>query len=392
MPFALYMLALAVFVMGTSEFMLAGLLPAIATELDVPVGTAGLLTSAFAAGMIIGAPLMAAFARRWPPRLTLIVCLLVFAGSHVIGAMTPVFSILLITRVLSAFANAGFLAVALSTATTLVAADQKGRALSILLSGTTIATVAGVPAGALLGTALGWRATFWAITVLCLPAILGVLRGITNTAGQTEAGASSPRLRAELSQLATPRLILAMALGALINGGTFAAFTFLAPVVTETAGLAEGWVSVALVMFGIGSFLGVTIAGRLSDQRPGMVLAAGGPLLLAGWIVMALAASHPVALMALVLVQGFLSFGVGSTVITRVLYAASGAPTMSGSYATAALNIGAAAGPVLGALGLASGLGLLAPVWVASALTAVALVIILLAGRALTKTDAEVNR
>lgn len=124
MPFALYMLALAVFVMGTSEFMLAGLLPAIATELDVSVGTAGLLTSAFAVGMVVGAPVMAAFARRWPPRLTLIVCLLVFAGSHVIGAMTPVFSLLLITRVLSALANAGFLAVALSTATTLVPAPE----------------------------------------------------------------------------------------------------------------------------------------------------------------------------------------------------------------------------------------------------------------------------
>ena len=163
------MLALAVFVMGTSEFMLAGLLPAIATELDVSVGTAGLLTSAFAVGMVVGAPVMAAFARRWPPRLTLIVCLLVFAGSHVIGAMTPVFSLLLITRVLSALANAGFLAVALSTATTLVPANQKGRALSILLSGTTIATVVGVPAGALLGTALGWRTTFWAIAILCIP-------------------------------------------------------------------------------------------------------------------------------------------------------------------------------------------------------------------------------
>ncbi|PYA09540.1 MFS transporter, partial [Serratia marcescens] len=174
---------------------------------------------------------------------------------------------------LSALANAGFLAVALSTATTLVPANQKGRALSILLSGTTITTVVGVPAGALLGTALGWRTTFWAIAILCIPAAVGVIRGVTNNVGRSETSATSPRLRVELSQLATPRLILAMALGALINGGTFAAFTFLAPIVTETAGLAEAWVSVALVMFGIGSFLGVTIAGRLSDQRPGLVLA-----------------------------------------------------------------------------------------------------------------------
>ena len=375
MPFALYLLALAVFVMGTSEFMLAGLLPAIATELDVSVGTAGLLTSAFAVGMVIGAPTMAAFARRWPPRLTLLICLLVFAGSHVLGAMTPVFSLLLITRVLSAFANAGFLAVALTTATTLVSSNQKGRALSILLSGTTIATVAGVPLGALLGSALGWRTTFWAIANLCIPAAFGIVRGIPRNAGRSSASVASPKLRAELSQLATPRLALAMTLGALINGGTFAAFTFLAPIVTETAGLADGWVSVALVMFGIGSLLGVTLAGRLSDTRPGVVLAVGGPALLAGWIAMALVASNPAALFAFVCLQGFLSFGVGSTLITRVLYAASGAPTMGGSYATIALNLGAAAGPALGAVGLTTGLGLLAPVWIAAALTALALAI-----------------
>ncbi|MGP9784214.1 Cmx/CmrA family chloramphenicol efflux MFS transporter, partial [Glutamicibacter sp. AOP12-B1-11] len=340
MPFALYLLALAVFVMGTSEFMLAGLLPAIATELDVPLGTAGLLTSAFALGMVIGAPVMAAFARRWPPRLTLLLCLLLFAASHVIGAITALFSILLIARVLGALANAGFLAVALSAAGTLVPENQKGRALSILLAGTTLATIAGVPAGALLGTAMGWRTTFWAIAVLCIPAAIGILRGLGPTAGQPADASGAPRLRVELGELATPRLILALGLGALVNGGTFAAFTFLAPVVTEHAQLAEGWIPVALVIFGGGSFLGVTLAGRLADRHSGAVLAFGGPLLLAGWVALALSASHPGALIILLFVQGALSFGVGSTLITQVLYAASGAPTMGGSYATAALNIG----------------------------------------------------
>ena len=378
MPFALYMLALAVFVMGTSEFMLAGLLPAIATDLDVTVGTAGLLTSAFAIGMVIGAPLMAAFARRWPPRAALLVCLLLFAACHVIAAVTPVFSLLLAARVLSALANAGFLAVALATATTLVPEDRKGRALAILLSGTTIATVAGVPAGALLGAAAGWRATFWAISLLCVPAAIGILRGVADRRSRADASTGSPSLRAELGQLRAYRLLLAMALGALVNGGTFAAFTFLAPVVTDTAGLTEAWISVVLVMFGVGSFLGVTLAGRLSDNSPGLVLAIGGPLLLLGWIALALVASVPALLVVLVLFQGMLSFGVGSTLIARVLYAASGAPTMGGSYATAALNIGAAAGPVLGALGLATGVGELAPVWVAAGLTALTLTVMLL--------------
>lgn len=381
MPFALYLLAQAVFVMGTSEFMLAGLLPAIAADLAVSVGTAGLLTSAFAVGMVVGAPAMAAFARRWPARLTLSVCLCVFAGCHVLGAVTSEFPLLLITRVLSALANAGFLAVALSAATALVPADQKGRALSILLSGTTIATVAGVPAGALLGSALGWRATFWAIAILCIPAVIGVVRGVPAGGEQAAPSAVSPSLRAELCQLGSPRLVRALLLATLVNGGTFTAFTFLAPVVTETAGLAEWWVSVALVLFGAGSFLGVTVAGRMSDQHPGLVLSAGGPLLLIAWVALICGAAFPVALLALLFVLGMLSFGVGSTLITRVLYEASAAPTMGGSYATAALNLGAAAGPVLGALGLATGLGVLAPVWVASALTAVALTVMMLSRR-----------
>ncbi len=377
MPHTLYLLALAVFVMGTSEFMLAGLLPAISAELDVTLGAAGLLTSAFAVGMIVGAPAMAAFARRWPPRLALILCLLVFAVAHVIGAITPSFDVLLLTRVVSAVANAGFLAVALTTATALVPSDRKGRALSILLSGTTVATVAGVPAGALLGTAMGWRATFWAIAALGVLALLGLARGISHDrsdAGHT--GTASPPLGAELRILATPRLLLTMVVGALINGGTFAAFTFLAPVVTGVAGLGDAWVSGALVLFGAGSFLGVTGAGHLSDRRPGVVLAVGGPLLLASWIVASAVASHPVALLASVFVQGVLSFGVGSTVIARVLYAASGAPTMGGSYATAALNTGAALGPVLGALALADGARPLAPFSVAAALTASALLLL----------------
>nr|WP_083884462.1 Cmx/CmrA family chloramphenicol efflux MFS transporter [Nocardia higoensis] len=393
MPFALYMLALAVFVMGTSEFMLAGLLPAIASDLDVSVGTAGLLTSAFAIGMVVGAPAMAASARHWPPRLTLLVCLLAFASCHVVAGVTPAFTVLFISRVVAALANAGFLAVALSTSTTLVPEDRKGRALAILLSGTTIAMVAGVPAGALLGTALGWRATFWAIALLCIPAALGILQGVPNqSAGAATGNGPAPGIASELRQLRSSRLLLAMSLGALINGGTFAAFTFLAPIVTRYAGLSDGWISVVLVVFGLGSFLGVTIAGRMSDQRPGLVIAVGGPLLSAGWVALASFGSHPALLIVLVLAQGVLAFGVGSTLITRVLYAATGAPTMGGSYATAALNLGAAAGPALGAAGIAAGLGGPAPVWVAAAMTTAALGVALLSGRMLTCDAMEVTR
>ncbi|MDQ4111118.1 MAG: MFS transporter [Actinomycetota bacterium] len=371
MPLALYLLALAVFAMGTSEFMLAGLVPDIAADLDVSIGTAGLLTSAFAVGMVLGAPAMAAFARRWSARATLLGCLALFAACHVVAAITPSFAVLFATRVVAAVANAGFLAVALSTATGLVASDQKGRALAVLLSGTTLATVAGVPAGALLGTALGWRATFWAVALLCVPAAIGIANGVRSRTREAPDG-PGPSLVSELAELRAPRLLVAMLLGALVNGGTFAAFTFLAPIVTGTAGLEEVWVSLALVLFGAGSFVGVAAAGRLSDRHPRLTIGVASPALLLGWLSMALLADRPVALLVLGFVQGALAFAVGSSLIARVLYAASAAPTMGGSYATVALNIGAVAGPAIGAATL-SAHGGLGPVWVAAALTGVAL-------------------
>ncbi|MFI8484116.1 Cmx/CmrA family chloramphenicol efflux MFS transporter [Streptomyces rubrogriseus] len=373
MPLPLYLLAVAVCAMGTSEFMLAGLVPDIASDLGITVGTAGTLTSAFATGMVVGAPLVAALARTWPRRSSLLGFILAFAAAHVVGAGTTSFPVLVACRVVAALANAGFLAVALTTAAALVPADRKGRALAVLLSGTTVATVAGVPGGALLGTWLGWRATFWAVAVCCLPAALGVRKGIP--AGRATAAAGGPPLRAELARLKTPRLLLAMLLGALVNAATFASFTFLAPVVTDTAGLGELWISVALVLFGAGSFVGVTVAGRLSDRRPAQVLAVGGPMLLVGWPALAVLADRPVALLILVFVQGALSFALGSTLITRVLYEAAGAPTMAGAYATAALNVGAAVGPLVAATTLGHTTGNLGPLWASGLLVAVALLV-----------------
>lgn len=375
MPFSLYPLAVAVFAMGTSEFMLAGLVPDIAADLGVSIGSAGLLTSAFAVGMVVGAPSMAALTRRWRARVSLSAFLLTFALVHVLGAVTTSFGVLLVTRLVAAVANAGFLAVALSTAAALVPAGRQGRGLAVLLAGTTLATIAGVPGGAVLGTMLGWRATFWAIALLCLPAVVGIATALPAGAGRAGSPVAGASLRDELAQLGRKRLALAMLLAALVNAGTFATFTFLAPIVTESAGLGRLWVSVVLLLLGFGSFIGVTVAGRLSDTRPGIVIGAGGPALLAGWAALALLSSQPVALLPLAFVQGALSFAVGSTLITRVLYEASAAPTMGGAYATAALNVGAAGGPVAAAAALGIHANVVAPVWVSSVMVALALLI-----------------
>ncbi|MFD6340487.1 Cmx/CmrA family chloramphenicol efflux MFS transporter [Streptomyces sp. NPDC088551] len=369
MPFALYLLGLAVFAMGTSEFMLSGLGPDIAHDLGVSIPAAGSLTSAFAVGMVIGAPLMAMLALRWSRRHALLVFLLTFLAVHVVGAVTTSYGVLLVTRIVGALANAGFLAVALVTATGMVEPNAKGRATSALLGGVTIACVAGVPGGALLGQLWGWRAAFWAVAIVSVPAVVAILRAVPS-GGAGSAGTSA---RQELRALREPRLLVTLLLGALVNGATFCTFTYLAPLLTEVAGLGSGWVPALLALFGLGSFAGVTISGRLADVRPVPLLVAGGVALLVGWAVFALTAGNPVAAGAFVFVQGTLSFAVGATLISRVLYAAAGAPTLAGGLATAAFNVGGAVGPWAGGVAIGAGLGFRAPLWVSALLVALAL-------------------
>ncbi|AJP03970.1 chemotaxis protein [Streptomyces cyaneogriseus subsp. noncyanogenus] len=369
MPFALVLLGLAVFAQGTSEFMLSGLIPDIARDLGVSVPAAGALTSAFAVGMVVGAPLMAGLGRRWSRRGALLAFLLAFLAVHVAGALTDSFAVLLATRVIGALANAGFLAVALVTAAAMVPPDAKGRATSMLLGGVTLACVVGVPAGALLGQWWGWRAAFWAVVLLSVPAVVAVARSVPGGAADTAPGP----LRGELRSLRGPRLQVTLLMGALVNGATFCTFTYLAPLTTEIAGLDGRWVPGVLALFGAGSLAGVSLGGRFADRRPGPVLVAGGAALCAGWGLFALGAGEPVLLLALVLVQGALSFGVGSTLISQALYAASGAPTLAGGFATAAFNVGAALGPWLGGMAIGAGFGYRSPLWVSAGLVAAAL-------------------
>ncbi|PRX98921.1 Cmx/CmrA family chloramphenicol efflux MFS transporter [Allonocardiopsis opalescens] len=369
MPFALYMLALAIFAQGTSEFMLAGLGPDIAEDLNVSIPAAGWLTSAFAVGMVVGAPLMAAVAARWPRRRALLAFLIVFLLVHVVGALTTDFTVLLVTRVVAALANAGFLAVALAAATAMVAPDAKGRATGVLLGGTTLACVAGVPGGAALGELWGWRAAFWAVALVSVPAVVAILRSVP----AAPPGAPSAGARRELRVLRRPRLLVALLLGALVNGATFCSFTYLVPLLTEVSGFGSAWVPALLALFGIGAFAGVSVGGRLADTRAVPVLAVGGPVLLAGWALFALGAGVPVAAAVLVCVQGALSFALGSALIARALYGAAGAPTMAGGFATAALNVGAAVGPWAGGAAIEAGLGFRSPLWVSALLVAAAL-------------------
>ena len=384
MPAVVYLLALAVFAQGTSEFMLAGLVPRIAAGLSVSVPAAGSLTSAYAVGMIVGAPAMALLSRRWSPRGALLGFLTAFLLAHVVAATTDSYAVLVGTRVLAALANAGFLAVALAAAAALAGPRATGRATSVLLGGVTVACVAGVPGGALLGQLWGWRAPFWAVALACVPALLAIARAVPHQ-GADRAPTVTVSARAELAVLRRPRLRLILLLGALVNGATFGAFTYLAPVVTDVAELGDGWVPPVLALFGLGAFAGVTIGGRLAD-RPALrrALAMLTTALLAGWVLVALLAHVPAVVVPAAAVLGALSFAVGSALIARSLAEATGAPRLAGAYATAAMNVGAAAGPWLAGAALATDAGYHAPFWVSAALVAAAIVTAAL-GRRITR-------
>ncbi len=223
---------------------------------------------------------MAGLGRRWSRRGALLGFLGAFLVVHVVGAVTDSFGVLLATRVVGALANAGVLAVALVAAADMVEPGAKGRATSRLLGGVTLACVIGVPAGALLGQLWGWRSAFWAVALLSLPALAAVARSVPAGA----ADGAHPTLRVELRPLRNRRLQLTLLLGALVNGATFCTFTYLAPLVTtHVTGLPDGWVPVVLALFGLGSFVGVSLGGRIADRRPALLLGAGGVALTVGW-------------------------------------------------------------------------------------------------------------
>ena len=371
MPVLLHLLALAVFAQGTSEFVLAGILPGIAADLDVPLDQAGLLTSGFALGMVIGAPLMAAAARRVSPRWSLTTFLALFIVAHVVGAITDSFAVLLATRIAAALAHAGFLAVTLATVTRLVPAAQHTRALAVILGGTTLALIAGVPAGALVGESLGWRSTIGSIALLCVPALVAVCLAAPSDPAPADATRAVGSVRRELATLREPSLRGFLLLAVLVNAATFCTFTYLAVIAAGPAGVPDRLAPALLAVFGAGAFVGVIVAGRLGDRHWRRLLGVTSLVLLAGWVMLALTVDVEWLVWAFVFVQGALSFALGSTLIARVLAAARAAPTLGGSFATVALNIGAVLGPLIGGLAIDTR-GERAPIWASALLVAVA--------------------
>ncbi|MFG2863076.1 Cmx/CmrA family chloramphenicol efflux MFS transporter [Streptomyces sioyaensis] len=373
LPLAVYILGLSVFALGTSEFMLSGILQPLARDLRVSIPQAGLLVSAFAIGMVVGAPVLAAATLRLPRRTTLIALLALFGLGQVAGALAPSYGVLFVSRVLSALACAGFWAVGAAVAVSLVPVTARARAMAVMVGGLSIANIAGVPAGALLGEHAGWRAAFWAVAGLAALGLLGVIAAVPHTAVPT--GEDRPQLRRELAIYKDKQVWLALSATALNAAAVFALFSYLSPLLTDTAGLAESWVPTVLALFGVGALIGTFIGGRIADAHLFGTLFGGiaaSALVLA---VLALTAHSPAAAVALSLLLGVTAFTTAPALNARMFNVANAAPTLAGATTTAAFNIGNTIGPWLGGLTIGAGWGYPSVAWTGAALAAAAVVL-----------------
>ncbi|WP_030671896.1 Cmx/CmrA family chloramphenicol efflux MFS transporter [Streptomyces rimosus] len=386
MPIAVYLLGLGIFAQGTSEFMLAGLLPNVAADLGVSIPDAGLLVSAFAIGMVVGAPVLAIGTLRLPRRTALAAFQLVFVAGHVIGALAPSYGVLFATRVVSAFAYAGFWAVAAATAVGLVPADAKGKALSVVGTGLTLATIVGVPAGTVLSQHVGWRAAFWAVVALTVLSLLTLLAALP--AGRTHQR-ELPSVRREIAAMARPALWVSYLLTALSFGAAIVTFSYLAPLLTEVSGLPSGLVPAVLALYGVGGLLGMTLGGRTADRRPLRTLFLGVGALTAASALLALTATNLTATIVLIFTLGLTGYVTNPVVQSRVFTLAPDAPTLAPAVNTSAFNVGITLTPMLGGLTIDAGYGYTSVAWVGAAVGAAALVAALWAAMLQRRAEAR---
>ncbi|QGV82733.1 Cmx/CmrA family chloramphenicol efflux MFS transporter [Streptomyces ficellus] len=369
MPLAVYILGLSVFALGTSEFMLSGLLPPIADDMNVSIPQAGLLISAFAVGMVIGAPLLAVATLRLPRKITLIALISTFGVGQLVGALAPSYGILFASRVVSALACAGFWAVGAAVAIAMVPVGSRARAMAVMIGGLSIANVLGVPAGAFLGEHLGWRSAFWAVGAASAIALVGVVTLIP----RIPLPAEKPRLRRELTIYRDRQVWLAVVVTALAAGGVFCTFSYLAPLLTDVSGLDSGWVPTVLALFGIGALVGTTVGGRVADAHLFGVLLSGITASTVFLVALAVFASSPVVTIVLAFLLGVSAFFTAPALNARMFNVAGAAPTLAGATTTAAFNLGNTGGPWLGGTVIDAGLGYPATAWAGAAMTVLGL-------------------
>ncbi|GAA2033828.1 MFS transporter [Catenulispora yoronensis] len=372
MPLALLALAIGAFGIGTTEFVVMGLLPQIAADYGVSIPSAGLLVTGYALGVVAGAPLMTVLGTKMDRKTMLMLLMGLFVAGNLLSALAPAFPLMLAGRIVTSLAHGAFFGIGSVVAADLVAPDKKAGAIATMFTGLTVANIVGVPLGTFVGQAVGWRATFAGVAALGIVGLVGIAKLVPALPRQQGA-----RLRRELAAFRNTQVVLAMAMTVLGFGGVFAAITYIAPMMTHVAGYSDGAVTWLLVLFGIGMFLGNLLGGRYADRRLMPMLfttLAGLAVVLA---VFTVTAHNKVLAAATILLIGALGFATVPPLQKRVLDQAHGAPTLASAVNIGAFNLGNALAAWLGGVVISSGLGYTAPNWVGALLAASALALAL---------------
>jgi DHA1 family inner membrane transport protein len=384
---ALVALALGGFAIGTTEFVTMGVLPDIAADMDVDIPSAGHVISFYALGVVVGAPVIAALSARLPRKSLLMALMGAFLVGNVLTSLAPGFHTLLVARFLSGLPHGAYFGVASLVAASLVAPHLRGRAVSSVLLGLAVAMLAGAPAATWLGQNFGWRAAYWTVVVLAAITVVAVLAVVPGSPGRPEA-----TVRAELGALKRPQVILTLLVGVVGFGGMFALYSYIAPVITDVAGLSRGTVPVVLLVYGAGGVVGTALGGRLADWSlfPSLVATLVGLGVL-------------LALVALVspwapgLIIGVFLVSVCASVLAiclqlRLMEIAGDAQMLGAALNHSALNLANALGAWLGGLVIAAGLGYRAPSVVGAGLAAAGLIPLALSATLRRRTRAAAVR
>ncbi|MFF9808561.1 MFS transporter [Streptomyces coeruleorubidus] len=399
MPSGLVALALGGFGIGLTEFLIAGLLPQVASSFTVSEAAAGRLISGYALSVAVGAIALTAATARLPRKQVLVGLVALFVVGNLLSAIAPNYPVMLLGRIVAALCHGSFFGIGSLVARSLVAPEKKSQAVAIMFAGLTVANVLGVPFGALVGERWGWRAAFWAVTAIGVLALVGIAVLVPAWAGRVrpatgtdpvpgrpaaEAGESDPAppsgLRAQLRAFRSWQVWLTLTATALGYGGMFGAFSYIAYTFTEVSGFAPADVAWLLMVYGVGLVVGNLVGGRAADRdrdRALVLALAGLTLTLA---LFGLLAGSATASVVLVFVMGVTGFASVPGMITRVTDYAHGA-ALAASANVSASNIGNALGAWLGGLAITAGLGYTSPLYVGAGIALLSTVVMMIAAR-----------
>jgi predicted MFS family arabinose efflux permease len=380
MPIALYALMLSAFAIGTTEFVIVGLVPTIAQDLGVSLPSAGLLVSLYATGVAIGAPVLTALTGRCNRKLVLLGLMALFIAGNLLAWQAPGYGSLITARILTGLAHGVFFSIGSTIATSLVSKDKEASAIAIMFTGLTVALVTGVPLGTWIGQNFGWRATFLVVSALGALALIGSALLVPRNLKQSVPAT----LGQQFKVLTHPRLLLVYLITILGYGGTFTAFTYLAPILQDVSGFGNNAVSLIMLVYGasvaVGNIYGGKMADRMGPIRALTLIFTG---LIAILLMLTVSATHPVAAVLTVLVWGAFAFGNVPGLQVYVVQQAERfvpeAVDVASGLNIAAFNIGIALGSVVGGH-VVEGMALTDTAWIGAGIVILALVLTRLSG------------